>query len=89
MQVARLAGLPPAAVDRARTILSALEKGDREGPKRQALIDDLPLFAARPAPAAPAAPASEVETRLRAIHPDDLSPKDALNLVYELKRLLS
>ena len=45
LQVARLAGLPGAVVERARTILSELERTDRESPK-QALLDDLPLFAA-------------------------------------------
>src|SRR3712207_3071044 len=57
LQVARLAGLPAAVIARARTILSELERSDRERPK-QALIDDLPLFAAaaRPELAAPARP---------------------------------
>ena len=54
LQVARLAGLPPAVVDRAKTILAELERSDRERPKR-ALVDDLPLFAA--APGKPATPA--------------------------------
>ncbi len=45
MQVARLAGLPASVVERARVVLEQLEKGEREGGKRQlALIDDLPLF---------------------------------------------
>ncbi|MBL8573759.1 MAG: DNA mismatch repair protein MutS, partial [Hyphomicrobiaceae bacterium] len=55
VQVARLAGLPLAVVERARVILEALEKGDREpGGTARALVDDLPLFsaAARPTPAA-------------------------------------
>ena len=49
LQVARLAGLPPAVVERAKTILAELERSDRERPKR-ALVDDLPLFAAGRAP---------------------------------------
>ena len=54
----------------------------------KALVDDLPLFAAvRPAPPPPAAP-SAVEERLREIHPDELSPRDALALVYELRAAL-
>jgi DNA mismatch repair protein MutS len=87
VQVAQLAGLPPAVVARARVVLDALEKGDREGGgKPKALIDDLPLFAATPAapPPAPAKP-SEVEATLAAIHPDDLSPREALQILYELK----
>ncbi|NVJ95596.1 MAG: DNA mismatch repair protein MutS [Marivivens sp.] len=89
VQVARLAGLPAAVVNRAKVVLDALEKGEREGGTAQkALIDDLPLFAAiAPAPV-PAKPAqSEVEDRLKNIFPDDLSPKEALSLLYELKEL--
>lgn len=45
VQVAKLAGLPTAVVERARVVLDALEKGEREGGgKRAALIDDLPLL---------------------------------------------
>jgi len=93
VQVARLAGLPPAVIERARAILEALERGDREGPGRsggaRALVDDLPLFSAavRPAPPAPPAP-SAVEARLRTVLPDDLTPRDALALVYELRAML-
>ncbi|MEL7013154.1 MAG: DNA mismatch repair protein MutS [Pseudomonadota bacterium] len=88
VQVAKLAGLPQSVVDRARTVLDALEKGDREGGgKREAFIDDLPLFAA-PEPQAPTkAEPSAVEDRLNEILPDELTPKDALNLIYELKGL--
>jgi DNA mismatch repair protein MutS len=81
--------LPAAVVNRAKVVLDALEKGEREGGTAQkALIDDLPLFAAiAPAPV-PAKPAqSEVEDRLKNIFPDDLSPKEALSLLYELKEL--
>jgi len=90
VQVARLAGLPPAVIDRARSVLEALESGEREGAGRQkALIDDLPLFRAAPsaAPAKAASRVSEVETRLKAIHPDELTPKEALALVYELAEM--
>ncbi|KGJ19904.1 DNA mismatch repair protein MutS [Paracoccus sanguinis] len=87
VQVARLAGLPASVVERARAILAALESGAREGKGRPAaLIDDLPLFAAAPPPAAApvrAAP-SAVEARLRAVSPDALSPREALDLVYAL-----
>lgn len=87
VQVARLAGLPAAVIERARAVLEALESGEREGGGRQkALIDDLPLFRAAPAQAAPKPPAqgSAVEGRLKAVHPDELSPKEALALIYEL-----
>ena len=89
VQVARLAGLPSAVIDRARVVLEALEKGEREGGATQkALIDDLPLFAASPAPVAPMpAATSPALEKLNDILPDDLSPKEALNLLYELKEL--
>ncbi len=88
VQVARLAGLPGAVVERARVILETLEKGDREpGRKARALVDDLPLFsvAARAAPVA--AEASAVEVLLAGVEPDELSAREALALVYELKGL--
>lgn len=90
VQVARLAGLPPAVVERAKVVLEALEKGDRDGAKPSALIDDLPLFRAAPAavPPMPQKP-SEVEDRLRAAHPDEMTPMQALKLLYDLKGLLS
>ena len=89
VQVARLAGLPQSVVDRARVVLEALEKGEREGGgRRAAIVDDLPLFAAA-TPAPPPAPKqSAVEERLRAIHPDTLSPRAALDLLYDLRALL-
>ncbi len=89
VQVAKLAGLPDAVVARARVVLDALEKGEREGGNaKKALIDELPLFAIS-APPPPAKPeASAVEQRLSQVFPDDLTARDALNLIYELKDLL-
>ena len=89
VQVAKLAGLPASVVERARVVLDALEKGEREGGnKRDTLIDDLPLFSATPAPLSvtPAAE-SQVEERLAEILPDELTPRQALDLIYELKGL--
>jgi len=86
LQVARLAGLPPAVVDRAKTILAELERSDRERPKR-ALVDDLPLFAAAPKPAsAPAPKRDALRETLDAIDPDEMTPRDALEALYRLKR---
>ncbi len=88
IQVAKLAGLPAAVVKRAETVLKALEKGDT-GRRASTLIDDLPLFsaAAEKADAGEAAPPSPALERLKAAQPDALTPKEALDLVYELKRL--
>ncbi len=89
VQVARLAGLPQSVIERARVVLDALERGEREGGAAQkALVDDLPLFSASAVPATPArAAASPVEEKLAGLHPDELSPKQALDLIYELKAL--
>ena len=86
VQVGKLAGLPQAVVERAREVLSALEQSDRDGGKAEALIDDLPLFSATPAPK-PTKP-SEIEDVLRDIHPDELSAREALALVYSLREML-
>ena len=86
VQVAQLAGLPAAVVERARVVLEALEKGEREGNVTQkALIDDLPLFSATP-PAPPVAqkPSPALDL-LDDIIPDELTPREALNLLYQLK----
>lgn len=89
VQVARLAGLPQSVVERARIVLDALENSEREGGSaRKALIDDLPLFAATPVATPPKHEASKIEARLKDTLPDTLSPREALDLIYELKELL-
>ncbi len=86
VQVAQLAGLPSAVIARARVVLDALESGERQGGATQkTLIDDLPLFAATPQPPVTKPKASPALDMLTAIHPDDLSPRDALDLIYKLK----
>ncbi len=86
VQVAKLAGLPDQVVNRARVVLDALEKGEREGGgAREALIDDLPLFAATPPPPVKIQAPSAVEERLKDVFPDEMTAKDALDLIYELK----
>jgi len=87
VQVAKLAGLPEAVIARAQTVLDALEKGEREGGDRKAVIDDLPLFAAAPPPVSVKQGNSKLEARLETIHPDDLTAREALQLLYELKGL--
>jgi DNA mismatch repair protein MutS len=87
IQVARLAGLPPAVTERAAEVLSALERGEQEREKTN-LADDLPLFTAtRPRGGAPAKP-SAVEAALGEILPDALTPREALDLLYRLKAML-
>jgi DNA mismatch repair protein MutS len=99
IHVARLAGLPAAAVARAEAVLAALERGEQAGASTRVLVDlaaDLPLFAARPpagagsAPATPALAPGEATAldALRHLAPDGLSPRDALEQLYRLKSLL-
>ena len=86
VQVAKLAGLPDAVIARARVVLEALEKGEREGGATQkTLIDDLPLFASTPPPVPIKVEASPALDLLGDILPDELSPKQALDLIYKLK----
>ncbi|MBT0957683.1 DNA mismatch repair protein MutS [Alphaproteobacteria bacterium KMM 3653] len=88
VQVAKLAGLPGAVIERARIVLDMLESGERKGvAARETIIDDLPLFSATPPPAPKPAKTSEVEERLESVLPDQLTPMDALALIYELKAL--
>jgi len=88
VQVARLAGLPAAVIERAKVVLEALEKGEREGGgARQAWVDDLPLFRAAPVAAARVAKASALEAKMAEVLPDALTPLEALQLVYDLKAL--
>src|SRR5574343_550637 len=79
IQVARLAGMPAAVVNQARHTLQALESQARDS---QAQVD---LFA--PAPASTESPPSPLETRLAALDPDALSPREALDALYALKKL--
>ncbi len=89
VQVARLAGLPQVVVERAKVVLEALEKGEREGGSRKhALIDDLPLFAATQAKTPAIVRRSVAEDRLRELDPDELSPMAALKLIYDLRALI-
>ena len=90
VQVAKLAGLPPIVVERARVVLEQLEKGDREGTSQKSrVIDDLPLFSATITQQVPVAkPAvSPALARLSELNPDDMSPRDALDALYALKEL--
>jgi DNA mismatch repair protein MutS len=89
IHVAKLAGLPGSVTGRAAEILEILEKGE-EGGALARLSDDLPLFrAARRAPPERAASPSPAEDVLREARPDELTPREALELLYRLKALLA
>ena len=81
VEVAKRAGLPKAAVKRAQEILDRLESDDAPA----AALADLPLFSALSVE--PEAKPSAVEERLKAIDPDSLTPREALDVLYALKAL--
>jgi DNA mismatch repair protein MutS len=83
IQVAKLAGLPAAVIERAKLVLAQLESQDRTSAHR--LIDDLPLFAAGARAAVPKSENDELAAALAALDPDEMSPKDALETLYALK----
>ena len=87
IQVAKLAGLPASVIERAKVVLAKLEQEDRAAPKG---FEDLPLFAANYQP--PAAPAESAHGRviaaIAAINPDELSPREAMEALYQLKAKL-
>jgi DNA mismatch repair protein MutS len=91
IHVARLAGLPPAVLARAEEVLALLEQGD-QGNALSRLADDLPLFHAAALSAreeesnAAENPALEL---LAETNPDELTPRDALELLYRLKAALN
>ncbi len=81
VQVAKLAGVPPAVVARARAVLERLET-DKAAHVR---LDDLPLFAVMEPPPPPLK--SAVAEAVEALDPDTLSPREALEALYRLKGL--
>ena len=90
IQVAKLAGLPASVIERAKVVLAQIEAEDCTSPTRR-LIDDLPLFAAtRPAASPPRdGMLDAVVKALAALHPDEMSPRDALEALYALKSELA
>ena len=87
IQVAKLAGLPPAVIERAKVVLAKLEAEDRAAPLRG--FEDLPLFSvlqSAPAQDSKPDPLAEAIANLR---PDEMSPRDALEALYALKATLN
>ncbi len=80
LQVAALAGLPKSVIQDARRTLDALESGRKPAPPSAQGSMQPGLFA-------PPAP-SPVEEKLRALDPDSLSPREALDELYRLKKML-
>ena len=84
LAVAKLAGVPAPVVKRARSVLDKLEKGRAETGGLAAGLGELPLFAAAMQAQEPAH--DKLRERLEQLELDALSPREALDLLYELKR---
>jgi DNA mismatch repair protein MutS len=88
LAVARLAGVPAPVVARAKAVLAKLEATREQSGGIAAGLGDLPLFAAlRPEPAT-SSPETQIADSLRAADIDALTPREALDLLYEWKRNL-
>jgi len=91
LQVAQLAGVPREVIAQARRYMAQLEAGSLASRRATAAPQaELPLFADAAPPAAPPGdelPRDELRLRLAAIEPDELTPRRALELLYELRQL--
>ena len=84
IHVGQLAGLPPAVVKRAEQVLETIERGEQSTAVAR-LADDLPLFAAVEDQAMAAAKGpSPLEATLAEVKADELTPRQALDLLYRL-----
>ncbi|MBB4052342.1 DNA mismatch repair protein MutS [Devosia subaequoris] len=88
IQVARLAGLPAPVIARARQVLDVLEQrsaGTASSSQKASVLDDLPLFAHQPPPAPKGK--DPVHEALDAVRPDEMTPRQAIDALYQLKKL--
>ena len=83
IQVAKLAGIPQPVIERAREILVTLERKERdlveETRRKGPATQQLGLFSSKE---------QGIVDAIRAVDLDTLSPRDALNVLYELKQRL-
>ncbi len=88
IHVGKLAGLPADVVTRAEQILETLEKGEQSSAITE-LADDLPLFRtlADTAPPEGVTGGSRLADALDEINADELTPRQALELIYRLKEI--
>ena len=87
IQVAKLAGLPASVVKRAGAILTELERADRASPMAR-MVDDLPLFRMASGAEPDTSASDALHGALKAIRPDELSPREALEALYTLRGML-
>ncbi len=84
IHVAKLAGLPSAVITRAEQVLSILEQGEQSC-SLTGLADNLPLFN-KVNDKPPSKVLSPIESAISDINPDQMTPREALELIYQLKR---
>jgi DNA mismatch repair protein MutS len=84
IQAAKLAGLPGVVITRATEVLKRLEEGKGQS-RAQNLAAELPLFAIVQKHQAPKE--DKLRSKLHAVLPDELSPREALTWLYELKQI--
>ena len=90
LQVAKLAGLPIEVLERAKVILNELEERDaKKGTEGKLLAKDLPLFSRSMTqkPVTQINYNSELSNKIRSIYPDEISPNEALQILYDLKEI--
>ena len=90
LQVAKLAGLPTEVLERAKVILNELEARDaKKGTEGKLLAKDLPLFSQSMTqkPVTQINYNSELSNKIRSIYPDEISPNEALQILYDLKEI--
>ena len=90
LQVAKLAGLPIEVLERAKVILNELEARDaKKGTEGKLLAKDLPLFSQSMTqkPVTQINYNSELSNKIRSIYPDEISPNEALQILYDLKEI--
>ena len=90
LQVAKLAGLPIEVLERAKVILNELEARDtKKGTEGKLLAKDLPLFSQSltQKPVTQVNYNSELSNKIRSIYPDEISPNEALQILYDLKEI--
>ena len=85
IQVARLAGLPASVLTRAKEVLAALERDER-GSEAARLTKDLPLFSTSFS-SVEAPDIDPLVAQIKAVEPDSLSPREALEILYKLKEI--
>ncbi|MDG1155246.1 MAG: DNA mismatch repair protein MutS [Paracoccaceae bacterium] len=90
LQVAKLAGLPIEVLERAKVILNELEAREaKKGTEEKLLAKDLPLFSQSMTqkPVTQINYNSELSNKIRSIYPDEISPNEALQILYDLKEI--